>query len=100
MSDSASLALTKSFASHDSLYIPPELLREIFSHCDVPTLAVVSRVSFACLAASSKLLYEDITLKDAQSIVELLRLGSLVSSLPGVAQRVKVLRRCPSGCGS
>ena len=59
-------------ASNSSLYVPPELLREIFTHCDPATLAAVSGASFACLELASKLLYEDIVLGDADSIFKLL----------------------------
>lgn len=57
---------------HAAAHIPLEILGEIFSHCDTPTLAVVSLVSFDCLALSAKLLYEDITLQDARSLGKLL----------------------------
>ena len=66
-------------------WFPYELLGEIFTHCDVPTLASLSRVSFACLELTAKLLYTDITLSDAKSIIRLLRLTVsvfLTSSLP------------------
>ena len=59
---------------HAAAHIPHELLGEIFSHCDSPMLAALSRVSFVCLELTSKLLYTDITLKDAKSIAMLLRL--------------------------
>lgn len=54
--------------------LPYEILGEIFTHCDAPTLAAVSRVSFACLELTSELLYTDITLSDAKSMAMLLRL--------------------------
>lgn len=75
MSTPSSAALAELVSSNSSsLYVPPELLKEIFGHCDVPTLAVVSRVSFACLELTAKLLYTDIILKDAKSIAMLFRL--------------------------
>jgi hypothetical protein len=52
---------------------PPEVLAEIFPHCDPATLATVSRVSSSCLALSSALLYQDITLDDELSLALLLR---------------------------
>lgn len=53
---------------------PYEILGEIFSHCDQPTLGAVSRVSFACLELSSAFLYTDVVLKDLVSIRSLFRL--------------------------
>ena len=53
---------------------PHELLKEIFSHCDPPTLAAVSGVSFACLELSAPNLYTDIVLRSATSVVKLFRL--------------------------
>ena len=61
-------------SSSSSLFIPNEILGEIFAYCDAATLAAVSRVSFACPELMSKLLYTDITLSDAKSIAILLRL--------------------------
>jgi hypothetical protein len=52
---------------------PPEVLAEIFPQCDPATLATVSRVSSSCLALSSALLYQDITLDDELSLALLLR---------------------------
>lgn len=61
-------------ASKSSLYVPPELLSEIFTHCDVPTLASISQVSSTCLELTFKLLYTDITLRDTKSLALLLKL--------------------------
>ena len=69
---------------------PHEILGELLSHCDVATLASVSRVSFACLELTSKLLYTDITISDAKSVAMLLRLkvSTLASARkpPGVVE--------------
>ena len=71
------------FASPRSspLFIPHEILGEILSHCDARTLAIVSRVSLACLELAGPLLYGDIVLKTPRTIVKLLRLK--VSPLDG-----------------
>ena len=74
MSTSSSIPLSELVSFTSPLYVPPELLKEIFTHCDVPSLAALSRVSFACLELTAKLLYTDVTLKDVQSIVKLFRL--------------------------
>ena len=69
-------SLTSALASSDPspFLFPDELLGEIFTHCDAPTLAAVSRVSFACLELTTKLLYTDITLRDVKSIIKLFKL--------------------------
>jgi hypothetical protein len=61
-------------ASSPVFIAPTEILREIFSHCDQPTLAAVSRVSFGCLELTSRFLYEDVVVRDLRSLARLLRL--------------------------
>jgi hypothetical protein len=68
----------------DLIFIAPtEVLREIFSHCDPATLAVVSRVSSGCFEVASRLLYEDIVIKDLRTLALLLRLT--VSLQPAIS---------------
>lgn len=66
-------------SSSSSLFIPNEILGEILSHCDADTLAVVSRVSSACLELASPFLYTDIVLRDAESVIGLFRLSVSLS---------------------
>ena len=65
----------------DAPAFPPEILCEIFSHCDPPTLAIISRVSLGCLVLSAEHLYEHVTLSTEQSLARLLRIPVSVSLL-------------------
>lgn len=54
---------------HSTHIFSPEMLLEIFSHCDPRTLARVSQANLACLQLSSKLLYKDVVFKDSHKSI-------------------------------
>jgi len=68
--------------SSSNLYIPPELLREIFSYCDTPTLGSVCKVSQACLELASPFLYAHVVVHSVKAVVKLFLFDvSLISNI-------------------